>query len=163
MTHDQELLLQCINSGQVSAAQIAAHEAAGDLDDYVQQKLNAMAEELGISPSDLLKSQKPGWSLARQSIEVELGRIGAMREAFAPACAKLFTDFLQIAMANQELLLQCIKSGQVSAAQIAAHAAAGDLDDLDTKCPWCGMSGPDYDESPMPSDICHHDPAESKK
>lgn len=28
-----------------------------------------------------------------------------------------------------------------------------------TTCPWCGMRGPDFDESPMPSDVCHHDPA----
>lgn len=27
-------------------------------------------------------------------------------------------------------------------------------------CPWCGAKGPNFDESPRPSDYCHHDPAE---
>lgn len=25
-----------------------------------------------------------------------------------------------------------------------------------TACPWCGERGPDFDESPMPSDYCDH-------
>lgn len=29
-----------------------------------------------------------------------------------------------------------------------------------SRCPWCGALGPDFDESPMPSDYCGHDPAE---
>jgi hypothetical protein len=28
-----------------------------------------------------------------------------------------------------------------------------------TRCPWCGVAGLDFDESPRPSDVCHHDPA----
>lgn len=28
-----------------------------------------------------------------------------------------------------------------------------------TKCPWCGARGPDFDESPCPTDFCGHDPA----
>jgi hypothetical protein len=28
-----------------------------------------------------------------------------------------------------------------------------------SRCPWCGLLGPDFDESPMPSDYCGHDPA----
>lgn len=30
------------------------------------------------------------------------------------------------------------------------------------RCPWCGLLGPDFDESPRPSDICHHDSAFSQ-
>lgn len=26
-----------------------------------------------------------------------------------------------------------------------------------TQCPWCGMTGPDFDESPKPADYCDHD------
>lgn len=37
-----------------------------------------------------------------------------------------------------------------------AHA---EVDESITKCPWCGASGPNFDESPMPSDYCGHDPA----
>lgn len=29
-----------------------------------------------------------------------------------------------------------------------------------TKCPWCGVTGPDFDESEKPSDYCHHDVAQ---
>lgn len=25
-----------------------------------------------------------------------------------------------------------------------------------SQCPWCGATGPDFDESPMPSDYCGH-------
>lgn len=25
-------------------------------------------------------------------------------------------------------------------------------------CPHCGLRGPDFAESPKPSDVCHHDP-----
>ena len=27
-----------------------------------------------------------------------------------------------------------------------------------TRCPYCGLLGPDYDEAPAPSDYCHHEP-----
>lgn len=27
-----------------------------------------------------------------------------------------------------------------------------------TRCPWCGLSGPDFNESPRPADYCEHDP-----
>lgn len=26
-----------------------------------------------------------------------------------------------------------------------------------SRCPWCGLSGLGYDESPAPSDYCHHE------
>ena len=32
-------------------------------------------------------------------------------------------------------------------------------DDRWSCCPWCGMCGLDFDESPPPSDYCGHDPA----
>jgi hypothetical protein len=28
------------------------------------------------------------------------------------------------------------------------------------RCPWGGALGPEYDESPLPADICGHDPAQ---
>lgn len=28
------------------------------------------------------------------------------------------------------------------------------------RCPWCGLRGVDFDESPKPSSYCHHDPAD---
>ena len=28
-----------------------------------------------------------------------------------------------------------------------------------SQCPWCGATGPDFADSPMPSDYCGHDPA----
>lgn len=28
------------------------------------------------------------------------------------------------------------------------------------QCPWCGLRGVDFDETPRPSAYCHHDPAD---